>query len=333
MKELRVKGGGLKKQDEQIETLIIMSSYNGAAFIAEQLQSIIDQEYKQWTLLLRDDGSTDDTLSMFQEISKQDSRLKLLTDNKARLGAAQSFHALMRAAAESSSNYIVFSDQDDVWFPDKLSKQIALMKNLEIECAGMPILIHSDMEVVDADLNQMAPSFMSYQGIHHEDDDSLRVLLVQNYVTGCTVVVNRRLLDVALPMPDSALMHDWWLALVAAASGKIGFVDESLIQYRQHGSNTVGAKPLRALLDPRTWSRQWQSGRVNLRRSIDQAQSLAERLERMNSHEGALRLIRSYALLLKQQPVARVHHLIRLGLHAQSQVRNLLLRARLMSLK
>jgi len=327
-----VKGESLQRQDEQTETLVIMSSYNGAAFIAEQLQSIVKQKYKHWSLLLRDDGSTDDTLSLFQEISKQDSRLKLLRDNKARLGAAQSFHALMRAAADSSSKYIVFSDQDDAWLPDKLSKQIALMKAMEVEYPGEPILIHSDIEVVDVDLNQLAASFMSYQGIDHEEKDPLRVLLVQNFVTGCTAVINRRLLETVLPMPESALMHDWWLALCAAVFGQVAYIDESLLKYRQHDNNEVGAKHLGDYLNPISgkWRKRWLEGRMNLFQSMKQAQALADRIREHDPDNPQLKLVEAYASLQGQSPLQRIKSIRSLGVHTQSNSRQALLFSRLL---
>jgi len=104
-----------------------------------------------------------------------------------------------------------------------------------------PLLVHSDLQVVDAGLKPISSSFMQYQRIAHEDD-GLRTLLLSNFVTGCTCLLNRQLAELALPIPREAIVHDWWLALCAASAGHIGYIAEPLVKYRQHGANVIGAK-------------------------------------------------------------------------------------------
>lgn len=119
------------------------------------------------------------------------------------------------------------------------------MKEIErIYGENEPCLVHTDLEVVDRDLKRISSSFMRNQGLHHVEDSTrqLSTLLAQNFVTGCTMLINRALKEIALPFPKNIIMHDYWLALVAAASGKLVFVDKPTIKYRQHGHNTVGAK-------------------------------------------------------------------------------------------
>jgi len=157
-------------------------------------------------------------------------------------------------------------------------------------------------------------------------------LLTQNFVTGCTVLVNRRLLDIALPIPEEALMHDWWLALCAAVFGHIGFVDKPLVKYRQHGNNEVGAKHFGDFLNPMTgkWKNRWYEGRENLFQSMKQAQALADRIREHDPDNPNLALVEEYASLYGMSPVKRIQRLHDLGVHAQSGVRQMLLLSRLL---
>jgi len=214
---------------------------------------------------------------------------------------------------------------------DKLSVQMETMLRLEHEFPAMPLLVYSDMSVVDASLKMIAPSFMNYQSIQHEYNP-IPILLAQNFVTGCTVMVNRKLLDIALPIPEEALMHDWWLALCAAVFGHIGFIDKPLVKYRQHGNNEVGAKHIGNFLNPMTgkWKEHWLEGRENLFNSMKQAQVLAERIRQHDPKNPNLALVEGYASLLGLSPFLRIRKLHQLGVHAQSNVRQMLLLSRLL---
>jgi len=220
---------------------ILLSTYNGSAYLQEQLASIQQQSFVDWVLLVRDDGSEDDTIHILTQAIAQDERIQLLP-SQGNVGVIESFSLLAAAGLQMfpNTNYFMFADQDDVWLPFKMSDTLDVMQTLALEHEH--VLVHTDLRVVDERLNQIAPSFMQFQHIHHEEDYALNVLLVQNFVTGCTVMVNRALLSTALPVPGGAMMHDWWLALCAANMGKIGFVDKATMLYRQHQTNSVGAK-------------------------------------------------------------------------------------------
>lgn len=222
---------------------ILMAVYQGEAYVAEQIESILKQTYTDWTLLIGDDGSKDRTMEILLAYeAKYPSKIRVIP-NKVNSGSAQAnfFHLL----SLSKAAYAMTCDHDDVWLPDKVEKTMGEMERLERESPpGTPILVHTDLEVVDENLRTIAPSMFQLQNL-----DSRRVslsrLLAQNVVTGCTMLANRPLLDLAKDPPASAIMHDWWLALVAAAFGRIGFVPKPTIRYRQHGNNEVGAKNVR----------------------------------------------------------------------------------------
>lgn len=236
---------------------VLLSTYNGEKYLPVQLNSLLSQDFTDWRVIARDDGSNDRSLDILRDYAKKyPARFEIIEDGL-RLGAMQSFSALMRRAG---SAYIAFCDQDDFWLPQKLSTLYALMQ-AEEKCWGTetPILVHSDLELVDADLQPISPSFWAFQGIE-PSRNSLANLLVENTVTGCSVLINKRLNDLGSSVPGDAYMHDYWLALVAATLGKICFTRETLIKYRQHNSNTLGAVRLRRLIsfpggsfNPKKW--------------------------------------------------------------------------------
>ena len=221
---------------------ILLSTYNGAPYLEDFLISLEKQTYQNWDLMVRDDGSSDDTLVILQKFSDNINKVSILKDRQ-NLGAKKSFSTLVNVALQSPEQYeyIMFADQDDIWLPDKIEKTYLKMKEFERSRPSLPLLVHSDVSVVDEKLNVLASSFWSYQHIE-PTRDKLNHLLLHNIVTGCTVMVNRALAENVKTIPNEAIMHDWWMAMVASAFGKIGYIDEPLILYRQHGSNDTGAK-------------------------------------------------------------------------------------------
>lgn len=221
----------------------VMCTYNGEKYILPQLQSIARQTKKISELVVFDDISLDDTISIIKNWAKENLQIDVkIHINEQRLGPAVNFAKALEA---SSGDYIFFCDQDDVWNTNKVEICLNKMKEVEDQYGSdLPCLVHTDLEVVNQNLERIAPSFLTNQGLHHVDDsaEQLSTLLAQNFVTGCTVLINRSLKNIALPFPKNIVMHDYWLALVAAASGKLIFVNKPTIRYRQHGHNTVGAK-------------------------------------------------------------------------------------------
>ena len=221
---------------------VALCTYNGGKFISEQLQSIAAQTVLPAELVICDDHSTDNTLENLNVFAKNAPFPVRIYNNDESLGVIRNFE---KAILLCKGDYVALSDQDDVWLPDKLEKSMALMKKEEEKHAGkkLPILVHSDLKVVDQNLKVISESLMHMQKIHNENSEhALKTLLVQNYVTGCTVIINKELKEVATPFPNGIIMHDWWLALLAASEGKIAYLEESAILYRQHGENSVGAK-------------------------------------------------------------------------------------------
>ena len=234
---------------------ILLATYNGEAYIRKMIDSVLKQDHKDMHIVLSDDGSTDGTPSILDSYAQAHPQLITHYRSGVRFGNAQD-HFLHLLRAFQDARYIMFCDQDDVWHPDKVGKTLQKMQETETD-PQVPALVHTDLQVVDRDLNVISPSFCSLSGFNG-DRLAFHHLLMQNVVTGCTVMINSALAKLASSVTvQNILMHDWFLALLASACGHTGFLNEATIDYRQHGNNTVGAKNSRS---PRYILHRIQSG-------------------------------------------------------------------------
>ena len=217
---------------------ILLATYNGEKYLPEQIKSLQNQTFTDWKLLIRDDGSTDKTINIIIEYAASDSRINLISDELKRIGACQSFSELLNYAAEA--DYVMFCDQDDVWLPNKIEVSIHTIKRIENE-NDMAALAHTDLIVVNENLEVKSKSYWDYHNINPERK-KINHLLIANTVTGCTIIINKKLMNLGYPIPNGVFMHDWWFALLASIFGTIETIHEPLILYRQHSSNSVGAQ-------------------------------------------------------------------------------------------
>jgi hypothetical protein len=207
--------------------------------------SVQVQTHGDWHLWIRDDASSDASREIALALAARDARIQVLPTDGARIGAAASFGWLLDHLP-ADAEAIMFADQDDVWLPEKIEHTLVAMEVVERRRPG-PVLIHTDLIVVDAVLREIDPSFWHYAMIDPEPV-SLRRLIVQNVATGATVMVNRALRERAGRLPPDAAMHDWWFACVAAAFGRMLAMRPPTVLYRQHGANSIGARrPVDAL--------------------------------------------------------------------------------------
>lgn len=221
---------------------VLMAVYNGSAYIREQIDSILNQTYENWHLTISDDGSTDGTDLIADEYAAKYPEQITRIYSGVRFGNARDH--FMWLSENCTSRYMLYSDQDDVFNPEKMSRLMDAMQNAERQWGrDLPILVFSDQTVVDEKLNVIEPSLMRCQKQAFDSFD-YHALLIQNVVTGGAMMVNRPLCSLAVQCRsrERIIMHDWWMAATAARFGKIIYLDEPLSLYRQHGGNSVGAK-------------------------------------------------------------------------------------------
>ena len=223
-----------------MSTVILLTTYNGSRHLPALLDSLRAQTNPDFTVLIQDDGSEDDTLSVLSALCEKDSRFSFGREQGKHLGAAGNFLSLVRQA---EADYTLLCDQDDVWEEEKVLTLKTALREMEAEYgADTPLLVHSDCSLIDENGNLTGSSFFRHQGWDPKAV-TLPPLLVQNNVTGCTLIMNAplRKLIASHAKAKDLFMHDWFIALTAASFGKIRFLPLPLTRYRQHGDNVVGA--------------------------------------------------------------------------------------------
>ena len=219
---------------------ILVAVYNGEKYLKEQLTSILNQTYKEFNIIIRDDGSTDSSLYIIKEFNQLYPEKVTFVEGVPSGSAKNNFFELINYA---KSDYIMFCDQDDIWFENKIEVTLKKMQATENTYGkDVPILCHTDLTVVDKNLNTINPSFFKMQKFDITKT-TLNRALVQNIVTGYTMMINKALLDLAKGTnSEDIIMHDWWLFLIASAFGRVEVVTTPTILYRQHEENQVGAR-------------------------------------------------------------------------------------------
>lgn len=218
---------------------ILLPTYNGEKYLREQLDSILNQTYKNIRLIISDDCSKDSTPKILEEYRDKDERVELYLQ-KENIGVVKGIEFLLKKV---KSNYYMLADQDDVWLPIKVEKSIETLKRQNAD------LVFGDLEIVDEKLETIYPSFGDFMKLNRKINkyiDSYKVNYLYNCVTGCTVLSKKEFIEKILPIPTESkyLIHDHWIGLVVALNGKLAYMPEKYIKYRQHGNNQVGTNKI-----------------------------------------------------------------------------------------
>lgn len=219
------------------KALIMMASYNGGKYIRKQIESIINQTYKDWNLIVCDDGSTDDTIDIVNDFASSDIRISLIKNDTDYHGAFENFHYLINYCKHIDEfDYYLFSDQDDIWKDNKIEVMINSMGEHVEEC---PILCYADLETINSN-NQLLDNSLNEQWVIEKHN---RVsYFFSHKVFGCNLLMNKELFQL-VPEVDLTkdyvhiLSHDNYYSKFAAVYGKIFFLPEVLMSYRRHEDN------------------------------------------------------------------------------------------------
>lgn len=214
---------------------VLLATYNGEKYIKEQIDSILNQTYENIRLIISDDCSKDKTQEILKEYEKKDNRIELYIQEK-NLGVVKNIEFLLK---QVKNKYYMLSDQDDIWLPKKIEK------SLETLLENNADLVFGDLEVVNQDLKTMYPSFGDFMLLNkkiHKYINSNMLNYIYNCVTGCTILAKKETIQKILPLPKKSkyLIHDHWIGLMTSIYGKVVYMPEKYIKYRQHGNNQVG---------------------------------------------------------------------------------------------
>ena len=218
---------------------VLLATYNGEKYIREQIESILNQTYQNIRLIISDDCSKDNTPEILREYEKKDNRIELYIQEK-NLGVVKNIEFLL---SKVKNNYYMLSDQDDVWLSEKIEKSLETLINKDAD------LVFGDLEVVDQDLKTIYPSFGDFMLLNNKINkyiNSPKLNYIYNCVTGCTVLAKKETIQKIVPLPEKSkyLIHDHWIGLMASIYGKVAYMPEKYIKYRQHGNNQVGTEKI-----------------------------------------------------------------------------------------
>lgn len=297
---------------------ICMATYNGEHYLKQQIDSILKQTYQNWVLFIRDDGSADQTAGILQQYAAE-KKIILIRDPGLTGGSAQkNFAAILQWVTQRYSfRYFMFADQDDVWLDTKIEKSLRLMKENETT-PSVPILVHTDLSVVDQTLSVLGESFFTYRSLDPQVKD-LPHLLVQNNVTGCTMLWNQALNDLLNLSDPGIAMHDWWIALTACSFGRILCLEEPTLLYRQHGNNVVGATRVNSVGFVLKRLRSYRQVQAKLKLSVAQAHAFLVCYEKLLTQE-QYRILRQFSGLYSRGKVGRILTVCREGFLKQGLV-------------
>lgn len=215
---------------------IVLPYYNGSRYIQEQLESIKNcrlPENTQIRVLIVDDASSEEESRFLKNLLTHFDFIEIHR-NYRNLGVVKSVEV---GLSLTSAPYVMLCDQDDYWLSDKILVSINKLKEVE---ADKPALVFTDLKIVDQKLNLIHPSM--FQCFNYSPMRIRNGILLQNMVTGCTIAMNRKLVEISLPFPDQLLIHDHWLAICATYAGRIHAIETPTILYRQHQQNLIGAR-------------------------------------------------------------------------------------------
>ena len=230
----------MKKNNNKTKVQILLATYNGEKFLQEQLDSIINQKYKLWEILIHDDGSSDDTISILNRYQNNyPKKIRLLTDQKIFSSASKNFFHLIENRSKEANLYCL-CDQDDIWHEDKLEIIVEMYNSKE---GNTPVLIHSDLSLVDAKgklLEKSHDKLINFQ----KNSITKKTSLYYNPVPGCAMTINSALAD-KISYSKYMVMHDWWILLSSIyEKTTIIYVKFPLLKYRQHNANVLGYKKI-----------------------------------------------------------------------------------------
>ncbi len=275
---------------------LLLATYNSELYLPALLDSLVHQTHDDFTLVVSDDGSRDRTLAIVADFAPRFRHPpRVLAHDQPSGSAMRNFSRLLE---NSTGDYVMLVDHDDVWHPEKVEAGLALVRATERRLGSdHRILAHGDLRVINGQGDPTAPSFWAMKQIDPGCSQDVRRTLIHASVVGCTTTMNRALVDVVTPVPTRAVMHDWWISLVAAATGTVVFDRKPRIDYRIHANNVS---------NPREASATRALGETNYRSVMrqklavraDQAGALADLLE--GEDTGVAALARHFATLPQQ---------------------------------
>ncbi|EKT4181911.1 TPA: glycosyltransferase family 2 protein [Campylobacter jejuni] len=217
---------------------VLLATYNGEKYLKEQIDSILNQTYKDIKIYIGDDCSKDSTIDIIKTYKDLYPDKIIYYQNNTNMGFIKNFEKLLQCCSE---NYMAFSDQDDIWLPNKLEEQMKEIAKMEKKC-NLPIMCHSDLIMIDEDKKILYKSFFKFKKYKINLKKDLGHILGPCGVMGNTMMINKVLKEKILPFPKNINFHDYYIAIMCELFGKRITLSESFVLYRIHQNNTSNSK-------------------------------------------------------------------------------------------
>lgn len=295
---------------------VLLATHNSEKYISCQLDSLINQTFKNSiSIVISDDASTDSTVSIINGYMEKYPFISLIKSETSLKSPQANFWFLLKNAPKT--DYYAFCDHDDVWLKEKIEKTYKKMQEIE---GNKPSLVHTDLFVVDGNLNTISDSMFLSQGLNKNPD--LKNALIQSSVTGCTMMINDSLREIAIKKAntENMIMHDWYLTILALIFGNVGFVNEPLILYRQHGNNQVGAKNTKSFSYIFNKALQLKKNKESIKNTYLQAKDI---FNIFNDNTEKFALVKAYADNLNKNKIQRICSAFKYGFWKNSFLRRL----------
>lgn len=299
---------------------IVLATYNGERFLREQLDSILANEAEDFSVEIYDDRSTDGTVAIAKEYAGKWDCIHV-HENKENVGYVKNF---LHGIQQCQSPYIMLCDQDDVWEADKISRTLEAMKRLESECRDnpdRPLLVFTDAMNYDSDTGKELGSFHQSSRLKVGSTDPAHMFM-ENKCIGCTMMVNAAILPYIRTIPDEVRVHDWWLALICSCFGKILYLPEMTLHYRQHHDNMIGGSGFGDYLKDRIRNVRKQ------RAVLDQTFAQGEAFFRLFGEQlrgGERKLAQAFSEMRTAGALRRRWYVVRYGFYKSGLLRNMAL--------
>ena len=300
---------------------VLLAVYNGERYILELLESLHLQTWSNYICYIHDDGSQDRTMEIVESFCERHSDHFYVLEGPPQGGAKNNFLYLMNNVEEE---YLMFCDQDDIWMPDKIEKTLLRMQEKEKNHSDIPVLVYSNLEVIDSFKNIIHSSFYQYMNLDPRKN-SLKEVLFKNVCWGCTIMINKALWNEAKAIiPSKAFeIHDWPCACIASAEGRISYIDEPLVQYRQHTANVVGAAKEKTIIEKGIRAIKDMTGFYKRKRYyVERPRRMAEALLSLHLLDQETRkLLEEFTAIQTKNKFHRVAFYIKNDLHRQKENR------------
>lgn len=220
---------------------ILMPVYNGEKYLAEQIDSILSQSHTEWILKIRNDGSTDNSQTIIEQYCKKyPDKIICIKNPIENVGLIKSLNILLK---DSTGDYLMFSDQDDIWLKNKIADTLMEIKKIEQKYPNLPAMVCTDATCIDENKKIVAKSFFESQRFIKNVIGDKHKMLALNEVQGCTIMINKVSVPYIHPFPSDLIkIHDMWVGVIIAHFGHVSYLHKQTLLYRQHTNNTVGAQ-------------------------------------------------------------------------------------------